>query len=527
MPNDVVLALTPGSSGLNLRDSPSLLDPTELADDLNWRISARSSLEKRRGFVDMGGSVGSTINELYSYTPSGGTSVVVAFAANGHVYTSPETGTWTSIDSGRANLVPGVVQFLDDLYYSNTTDGLIQRTGGSTNAIAAAPKGNLLAVWRQRLWVSGVPAHPYRVYWSGAGDPTNWTNIATNFVDLPFGSSDDAITGLYPGPNPGNAFDGSDGLLVFKRHATHRIINDADNTGGVVIGGQNILIDNGTGAVSQRVIVSLAGLIWFLAPDGVYTSDGVHPAVLRTPQLGGFLQQIHSVGAYPTAHAVAFNGSYLVSIKPQAQSTNTLVLEVYAQLPHRSDGGQPVTAMDLQTRAMTVFPDTAGPKLWFADAVSPATGYVRNWPSGGHDVTGSATPKAITAYARTGALNFGTITPKRLRRIVADARGQLTVGVVPDYDTTTFGEPHTFLNQTSDGPTWDDFNWDESVWGGAAQAIQSSNWYSQRGRRFTFALWESSTGTVTGPSRVGLLGEEQSDAALYSMGIKVTPLQAD
>ncbi|HEY1544977.1 MAG TPA: hypothetical protein VGG01_21475, partial [Xanthobacteraceae bacterium] len=57
------------------------------------------------------------------------------------------------------------------------------------NLAGAPPQARYIAVVGDFVVLSGLLNNPYRVQWSGLGDPTNWTNTtnSSNFQDLPDG----------------------------------------------------------------------------------------------------------------------------------------------------------------------------------------------------------------------------------------------------------------------------------------------------------------------------------------------------
>ena len=99
----------------------------------------------------------------------------------------------------------GWLVYNDILYGGNAVEATFSWTGTLFANIAAAPKGNIIESFEDRLFISGVTAEPLTVYWSNVSVPTTWTG-----TDLAKPVGTDAVTGL-------KNYYGS--LLVFKKES--------------------------------------------------------------------------------------------------------------------------------------------------------------------------------------------------------------------------------------------------------------------------------------------------------------------
>lgn len=413
--------------------------------------------------------------------------------------------------------------------------------GGSSPALAIAhttpgrgdsPKGSYIAVWRNRVWISGDPAHPHRVYWSDILDPTGWNSL--NFVDLAEIGAGDQITGLIPAPNIGASFDGSDGLLVYMTHSTHRIFDDTDNAAGAITGGQNVLIDGGTGTSSHRSLTHLNGRVWSVCPQGIYSTDGHGTQRLESGRLGSFFRNVVNTAHLSSAVGTAWQGSYWTGLASTGSAANDLILEVYASYPTGGDQQHPVMAHTIPAAAWSIYPASTGDQLVFCDSSTSNTRRVRQYGVGGSDTDGQGTAVAISAQARSGASTFNSPHPKRIRRALAIGRGTLAIGFVEDLKRSV-GEVKVFAMaaaSNTDGPKWGAVTWGEFTWGGSVGAsvgvTTDDQWYTRRAQLFfQVTISESSTDVSSTDPRLGGASAFAGGAALYSLIVRVTPLDAE
>lgn len=530
MPADARVVLPIGGQGLNLRSAPADLDPEELADSLNWQLDRSGALSKRLGVREWSVAAPAAILELMVLRISGGTTYILAHCKDGAVYSTTDGTLWTSIDSGLSTTVPvGWVQYNDKLYYCDGAAIWRDWDGTTKSTHANIPKGTACCLWRNRLWV----ALGRTVYWSKIGDPTDFTTYPLNTVTFP---ADTAITALVAIQNVVESPDGADGVIVFTENHMHRIYDDSDNTTGVLIGGANVLVDNAVGCVARRTIADLQGEIFFLARDGIYSSNGHGPARLESIPIEPLLRTL-SWGQASSFVAANWKGRYLLAYAPQGAAANTRLLEVYTDFPRhatlqggyrpsRRYGWFTFMAHDVPVTSFLVYEGTAGTTAYIAHANPGDEAYVRLLFTGGYDVSGASTQNAITASARTGALLLGSNLPKRLRRVDLFGKGAVTLSVSPDLESSA-GESRLFdMRQTvRDWDTSD--SWGVGVWGGGGGALNKSEFYTQRGRFLTFLLTESSTDSSQFDRTLGYAGAEAGGAAVYSAILKVTPLDAD
>lgn len=526
MPVDVPYELTLGIGGLNLRDQPITVPPTELIDSLNWELNEQGAPVKRLGYIPYINSdpLPAVPLEMTVYAPSAGTPALVVYTAAGHVDLGEGDGTWTGLVTGLSTTaVPSFVQLNDVLYWSNGIDALYAYNGTSSTQPSGGPTAAYLAVWRNRIFAAGDPANPFRVYWSDIGG--TWTNIATNFVDI-LGPHGEAITGLSPSP-VSNTFDGLDGIFVFTPRATHRIIDDSDNIDGVISGGSNVLVDPSTGTVSNRSVAYVNGRTWCVARNGIYSTDGKNPLHLESAKLGKFFQNQLNSTQDKNLVAISYHNTYRLACTKAGDTANSLVLDAYTMLPRdrTSDQDYPIMAQSIPVQSWVVYPSSIGDQVIFTDASSGDTLRVRQLGVGGADTDGASTNVDITADATTGSSLFGTTSPKRVRRIIVEGRGTLTVGVSADLEGGV-GESHVF-DLAINSPKWGaPLKWGGFKYGASGSSATTTQWYSRRGRFFNFRLIEKSQAVAATRATLGAPIASAGGGALYALLCWITPLDS-
>ncbi|MCW3048023.1 MAG: hypothetical protein JWO74_2307 [Solirubrobacterales bacterium] len=135
------------------------------------------------------------------------------------------------------------------------TDGTLAGTGTWTAVSGTLPNGTLMAYHDNTLWVAGVAATPYSIFWSSLGDPTGWP--AANVTKF---NPDDGLpitalrsTGSY--------------LLVFKERGIWSVYNSETSA--------NRKFTDNIGTISPRSVVATPEGTFFLDPQfGVHITDG-------------------------------------------------------------------------------------------------------------------------------------------------------------------------------------------------------------------------------------------------------------
>ncbi|MGH9982417.1 MAG: hypothetical protein ACRD8W_00485 [Nitrososphaeraceae archaeon] len=254
-------------TGLNINEAPNAIADTELADCINLDLAEGGELIKRTGFrtvhddVVDGGADLTTIVQLLGFFL---TSTVQQFvgSANGKLYTSPDSVTWT--DQGAiAGVVHYGVQYVDRFYIVRTgsATGLLEWTGTTLTAITGSPDGTFCRVFKDRLFVlnSLSTTLSSRLYFSEPFDfsPTGWP--ATNFIDVGAGDGDWLVA----------CWNIQDTLIVFKTGASWRLYVQGDPTLWILRS-----FNSEIGCISRHGLSVLENMLYFCGIKGAYITDG-------------------------------------------------------------------------------------------------------------------------------------------------------------------------------------------------------------------------------------------------------------
>ena len=88
------------------------------------------------------------------------------------------TSLWADTASSptfTADAKMGYVVYENNLWFGNAVEALYKWDGTTFTAYASNPKGNILEIFEDRLFISGVTAEPLTVYYSKTADPTDFT----------------------------------------------------------------------------------------------------------------------------------------------------------------------------------------------------------------------------------------------------------------------------------------------------------------------------------------------------------------
>ena len=136
----------------------------------------------------------------------------------------------------------------DDLYLGNAVESLYKWDGTTFTEFASAPKGNILEVFEDRLFITGVLLEKLTVYYSNVGVPTTFTP-----ADLlkPLGT--DKVTGLvnYYGT-----------LLIFKATSIWKLTFIYDQVVSLFVPKLEIQSNN-YGACSFKAVSWVENDVWF------------------------------------------------------------------------------------------------------------------------------------------------------------------------------------------------------------------------------------------------------------------------
>jgi hypothetical protein len=430
--------------GLDVVSGPGQLQQGFTQDAINM-TGFGNGVQKRLGAESMGPltATGSYIywseseNRLYSFEGDS----LYSYLVSSDTFVSR---TLVHAFTGGGNLY--LADFLDDVVGVHTIDGVFTVTGDTYALKTAAVVGNVLAVWQNKVWVTGNGG--VRVYWSNAGTAATWTT-ATDFVDIREMDDTENI-----GIGSGNGMDvvGRTGLLVWKSNSVYRI-NDSET-------GAYTTVDGYHGAGGRDAMTSYAGVIYVCNRSGVYvvTEDGLRLISVSIDPLWADNAGFASSGNW---HAWFAWGRVYFTRSSIGGGVSPFIYEYVPEtegwwVHSLNDGG---TARGVIY--VTVTPATGGAQTAGAYILdSGGTKMLRMWKTQQEVTTFSiATKDYVSAFNGTGGTNVSAryLTPwlpfaldkVRVRRCIIDGwSAAATFAVAKDFSTTT--EARAALTVTGD-----------------------------------------------------------------------------
>lgn len=208
-------------------------------------------LTKDTGFTLFGITETDKCHSLFHYKKKNGTSYVIRGKGTALQLYNFFDRTWSDIIGSptfTADAEFGMIVYDDDLYLCNAVESLYKWTGSAFTEYASAPKGNILEIFEDRLFVAGVTAQPLTLYYSNAGAPTTFGGSS---VIKPLGT--DSITSL-------RNYYGT--LLIFKTESIWKVTFVYEQTLSLYV--PKLESQSGTyGACSRKATAWVENDIWF------------------------------------------------------------------------------------------------------------------------------------------------------------------------------------------------------------------------------------------------------------------------
>lgn len=302
------------SGGPNLRDAPSQTGANELVDSWNMTFDRRGGASSRLGYVRYNATAfgGGTVSNAY-WSPLLADTITQAGA-------SLYKGTSTSaVKTFTTSARVGFCDFNGKVYVIHPVDGMFNSSDGVTWAALAdvdAPKGNVLAVWQNKIFAAGNPTNGARVTWSDAGNGEAWT--PASFVDLREKDNEQvvALAGA-----AGVDVQGRQGLLAFKQRSAYRIYDSAT--------GAYQTIDASVGAASALSVVSVKGLTFAISERGIFYTTGNSPMKNASERFRPLWHRSQiNMGQLPLMCAGRLNDRLYFSLPRAGSTANDLAIEL-------------------------------------------------------------------------------------------------------------------------------------------------------------------------------------------------------
>lgn len=184
-------------------------------------------------------ATGLTANDFQFSDSVGGTAIDVTLAGS---------GTHTVNKGWRPGARFGYIVYDNELWLGNAVDSLYKWDGTTFTEYASAPKGNILEIFEDRLFITGVLVEPLTIYYSNVGAPQTYTS--TDVLN-PLGT--DHATNLvnYYGT-----------LLIFKEDSIWKLTFVYDQVVSLFV--PKLEVQSGNyGACSRKAVTWVENDLWF------------------------------------------------------------------------------------------------------------------------------------------------------------------------------------------------------------------------------------------------------------------------
>lgn len=214
----------------------------------NMNFIETGYLTKDTGFSLSGATETTTMHSMFNFEKKDGTSYFLRVKGTKLQQFNTTTLLW--VDTAKTvtvDLKMSYVVYNDVLYCSNGTDTVFSYDGSGFTDRATIPKGTILEIFEDRLYVSGVTAEPLSVYYSNI---TTITTFDVADVFKPLGV--DVVTSL-------KNYYGA--LLIFKKKSIWKVTRVQDVSGTYY--NKQELQSNRYGACNRFSVVWVENDIWF------------------------------------------------------------------------------------------------------------------------------------------------------------------------------------------------------------------------------------------------------------------------
>lgn len=323
--------------GLNTRDGAFDLQPNESPDLLNVTISSLvGQLETRKGKtrLDIAGMPASETDFAKQVVVGNGKRFLM-LSINGGIYALKPNGEVIKLFAGTAGTIWDFelysdAAFKDWVYCGNGVD-VMQKWDGEAVATVewkatkgTVPKGGVLCVWENRMFISYVTANVQRVYFSEFGDPEA-TITEYGFVDVR-GSEDDldAVQDL--------AVLGAR-LIILKRRDIFFISSSTTMLNRRI---------GGPGVWSRFQVAELEDKLYFFNPQGIWSTGGVQ-VTMESGSINNYFPTNVNQAHLDKARVITTKDTYprlLVAVPTGTSVVNNTLIEMVPHINFRRIGGR-------------------------------------------------------------------------------------------------------------------------------------------------------------------------------------------
>ena len=238
---------------------------TACTESLNFDFQTIGAAKTRQGITQIGNTLSGNILGIHQFIDTVAGTNTRLMMVNGTTVYYLSGSTWTSKRTVTTGCKTRFADFLNNTFMVNGTDATAMWDGAvgtsfvTTGSASGAPTGKFIETFVGRIWISGNPTHPDRIYWSTR--PTLATNQTVSWI---ISDTDDSQWGDIS-PNDGESITAmkkyKNTLVVFKQNRIYKIsnISTVDQDPAYVVG-----------TYSQESVVETKEGLFFHHSSGFY-----------------------------------------------------------------------------------------------------------------------------------------------------------------------------------------------------------------------------------------------------------------
>lgn len=237
---------------------------------INMNFIEEGFLTKDSGFVIFGDSPSEIRHSLFHYKKKNGTSYILGVKGTSMQRYIELDKQWIDLPGSPvftegAEFGYGVYD--DNLYFGNAVESYYKFDGSDFTEYGSAPKGNIIEVFEDRVFVSGVTAEPLSIYYSDIATPTTFNGSS---VVKPLGT--DTVTNL-------KNYYGT--LMIFKKETITKLTFVFDQVASLFV--PKLEVQSGNyGACGRKAVAWVENDLWF------FTGREVRSIGFKDQQTGVF-----------------------------------------------------------------------------------------------------------------------------------------------------------------------------------------------------------------------------------------------
>lgn len=322
------------AGGVNLRDAPDEIGPTEATAVSNMVLTERGAAVSRLGCLLEGniGSAGDRVLSMHRFDRETGGPQLIVHTTAGHVKYTEDLVNFTNIWTGMSATDPFSYEtFNGKIYLSNGVDDFRSWNGAAGATYASAPKGKYIRLWQDTMYMAGIDGEPTQLRQSAAGDAETWP--VSGMVQI-YKDDGDPIMGL-----------GNDGFfLVVLKRGRGFIVYDAALL-------SNRLIDYEKGCESHFSILNHENNLYYLSKFGIVRWTNQAPGPVISGRIDPFFDHnVINFSALQTSYAYRHEHRCGWAIPEVGNSFPSVQIEFYPHLPE-----QPFTFHRLPARTFVTW----------------------------------------------------------------------------------------------------------------------------------------------------------------------------